>query len=330
MSVSKKLRFFVAGILLLIFVFAQLPSGARVDEASKVSLLETGSARKIQNAGVPPSSIRIVSYNIRWRGGEDLRRLIELFKTDAEIGQPSIIGLQEVDRNRKRTGNTNTARLMADELGMHYGWAAPPPPSKNKETQEEETGVAILSPYPLADVTRIVLPNEGPGGRRRAAIGATVQLGSTPVRVYSVHAELRMSNERRLQQFQAVLDDLNTHHAKVEHAVVVGDFNTLTGKDVDATTALFTKENFSTPFKNGVSTWKTFIIELKLDWVWLRGFEVVNHGIDKKIGLSDHWPLWVNVKLNDAKLEQGVGRKRLSENTDSKERKTGLPATKDH
>ena len=107
-----------------------------------------------------------------------------------------------------------------------------------------------------------------------------------------------MSNERRLQQFKAVLDDLNTHHAKVERAVVVGDFNTLTGKDVDATTELFTKEKFSTPFDNDVSTWKTFVIELKLDWIWLRGLHVVNHGIDKKIGLSDHWPLWVNVALN--------------------------------
>jgi endonuclease/exonuclease/phosphatase family metal-dependent hydrolase len=308
MNLSQKLRFLAAGILLLIFVTAQFPSRAHWDESSKATLLETGSAKKLQNASVPPSSIRIVSYNIRWRGGEDLRRLIELFKTDTEIGQPSIIGLQEVDRNRKRTGNTNTARLMAEELGMHYAWAAPPPPAKKKEAQEEETGVAILSPYPLTDVTRIVLPNEGPGGRRRAAIGATVQLGSTSVRVYSVHAELRMSNERRLQQFQAVLDDLNTHHAKVERAVVVGDFNTLTGKDVDATTALFKKEKFSTPFSNSVSTWKTFIIELKLDWVWLRGFDVVNHGIDKKIGLSDHWPLWVNVTLNNVKPEQGVTR----------------------
>lgn len=297
MNISKNFRLIAAGILILISISAQPPSRASVDDASAPSLLETGSAKKVQTAAATPSSIKIVSYNIRWRGGEDLRRLIELLKTDAEIGGPSIVGLQEVDRNRKRTGNTNTARLMAEELGMHYAWAAPPPPAKKKDAQEEETGVAILSPYPLSDATRLVLPNEGPGGRRRAAIGATVQLGSTSVRVYSVHAELRMSNERRLQQFQAVLDDLNTHHAKVERAVVVGDFNTVMGKDVDATTKLFTKEKFSTPFDSKVSTWKTFIIELKLDWVWLRGLQVVKYGIDKKIGLSDHWPLWVEVKL---------------------------------
>jgi len=71
------------------------------------------------------------------------------------------------------------------------------------------------------------------------------------------------------------------------------------GKDVDATTALFRKANFSTPFENGRSTWKTFLFELKLDWLWLRGLVPTSYGIDKKIGLSDHWPLWVTVTLNE-------------------------------
>ena len=38
---------------------------------------------------------------------------------------------------------------------MHYAWAAPPAAKPN---DEEETGVAILSVYPLSDVRRIVLP----------------------------------------------------------------------------------------------------------------------------------------------------------------------------
>ncbi|HYG78994.1 MAG TPA: endonuclease/exonuclease/phosphatase family protein [Pyrinomonadaceae bacterium] len=261
-------------------------------------LLETGAASKAHAPTPAPDSIKIVSYNIRWRGGDDLRRLIELLKSDPEIGRAAVIGLQEVDRNKKRTGNVNTARLMAEELGMYYAWAAPPPPpAKNGEAREEETGVAILSAYPLADVKRFVLPHEGPGGRRRAAVGATVQIGEQSVRVYSLHAEIRTSNEKRLAQFRAVLEDLEAHHARVERAVVLGDFNTLMGKDVAATTRLFEAAKFNTPFPNGLSTWKTFIIELKLDWLWLRGLRPLRHGIDKKIGLSDHWPLWVEVKL---------------------------------
>ncbi|HJU54660.1 MAG TPA: endonuclease/exonuclease/phosphatase family protein [Pyrinomonadaceae bacterium] len=281
-------------IVTLLLTITTLPAHA-TDEAE---LLETGAASKAHAAPPAPESIKIVSYNIRWRGGNDLRRLIELLKSDPEIGRAAVIGLQEVDRNKKRTGNVNTARLMAEELGMYYAWAAPPaPPAKNGEVKEEETGVAILSAYPLSDVKRFVLPHEGPGGRRRAAVGATVQIGKQSVRVYSLHAEIRTSNEKRLAQFRAVLEDLDAHHAQIERVIVLGDFNTWTGKDVDATAQMFKAAKFHTPFANGTSTWKTFIIELKLDWLWLRGLRPVQHGIDKKIGLSDHWPLWVEAKL---------------------------------
>jgi endonuclease/exonuclease/phosphatase family metal-dependent hydrolase len=288
-----------SGVVAFLILFALMPSSSMSDERDR-ELLETGSAAKLLTPQPDPTSIKIVSYNIRYRGGSDLRELIELLKSDAEIGRATIVGLQEVDRNKKRTGNVNTARLMAEELGMHYAWAAPPtPPRKDNKPQEEETGVAILSPYPLMDVKRFVLPHEGPGGRRRAAIGATVKIGTTAVRVYSIHAEIRTSNERRLQQIGAVLDDLKAHAKEIERAVVLGDFNTLTGKDVNGTTELFTNAKFSTPFANGVTTWKTFILELKLDWLWLRGLTPINYGIDKKIELSDHWPLWVTVTLGD-------------------------------
>jgi endonuclease/exonuclease/phosphatase family metal-dependent hydrolase len=288
-------------ILLIVLVAAQFTTFARVDDESKSELLEIGRATKLQTPLPAPSSIKIISYNIRWRGGEDLRRLIELFKTDPEIGHAAILGLQEVDRDKKRTGNVDTALQIAEELGMYYAWAAPPPAplqSKDDKPQEEETGVAILSAYPLSDVERIVLPNEGPGGRRRVALGATANIGETKLRVYSVHGEIRISNEKRLQQFQAVLDNLNTRYAKIERVVVLGDFNTWAGKDVEATGKLFTTAKFSTPFANGIPTWKTFIVELKLDWIWLRGLRAINYGIDRKINLSDHWPLWAVVTLN--------------------------------
>lgn len=268
---------------------------AQVGEAT--ALLETGSAAKPRNAPAAPTQIKVVSYNIRWRGGDDLQKLIKLLRDDPEIGGATVIGLQEVDRNRKRTGNVNTVRRMAEELGLYYAWAAPPTVSKSKKPQEEETGVAILSRYPLADVRRLVLPNEGPNGRRRVAIGATVKItDAPPLRVYSVHGETRMSVSKKIEAFQAVLDDL-TQYDKTTPSIVLGDFNTIEAEAIRDVTALFTKAGFTTPFTNNEETWKTFIIKLKLDWLWLRNLKPVEHGIDRKIGLSDHWPLWTTITL---------------------------------
>ncbi|MCA1635693.1 MAG: hypothetical protein LC802_18895 [Acidobacteria bacterium] len=260
--------------------------GGEVDK-----LLEVGGAAKVSQPPVT-RELKIVSYNMRWRGGEDLRELIGLLRHDAEIGGASIIGLQEVDRRKKRTDHTNTARVIAEALGMNYAWAAPPA----QEKEEEETGVAILSPYAITDVERLVLTHEGPGKRRRAAIGATVQVGATSVRVYSVHAETRMPLEKKVEHWSAVLEDLK-RHPRITRAVVLGDFNTIKGKDVRAARSLFTEAGFATPFADDRSTWRTFVFKLKLDWLWLRGFEAGEFGIDKEVELSDHWPLWVKVKL---------------------------------
>ena len=290
-------RIYLKALLSLLLCALVVSSLSMARASTGPELLETGSAQKAGTPQAIPTVIKIVSYNMRWRGGEDLRELIELLRSDSLIGRAQIIGLQEVDRNKKRTRYTNTARMMAEELGLHYAWAAPPL-APGKEKEEEETGVAILSLYPLTDVTRIVLPNAGPGGRRRVALGATVHIGPNLVRVYTVHAETRTTNERRIEQFQAVLDDL-AKHAKVERAAVMGDFNTITDDDVSATSELFKDAGFQTPFPNKEPTWKTFIIKLKLDWVWLRGLRALDYGINRKVGLSDHWPLWVNIRLDD-------------------------------
>lgn len=290
---SSYLALMLLALCLTSFAFA------RTNDSDN-ALLEIGGTAKVDMKRPVPDEFKLVSYNMRWRGGDDLRVLIKLLKDDQEIGGAAVIGLQEVDRNKKRTNSTNTAKKMAEELGMHYAWAAPPPP-QGKEREEEETGVAILSSFPLTDVTRIVLPNEGPGGRRRVALGATVHVGEKSLRVYSVHAEIRTSSEKRIEQLKAVLDDLESHHMQAEHSVVLGDFNTVASKDVGATSRLFLENGFHTPFTNDQATWRTFLLHLKLDWLWLRGLDVKSYGIDKKVEMSDHWPLWSIVSMKVGK-----------------------------
>lgn len=307
--------FAVRRLLLLLLLLSlvgglTLPPDARVQKVTRtgdimastaarddVHLLEVGSANKPAEPALSPTEIKIVSYNMRWRGGDELRALIEALRSDAELGGASVIGLQEADRHRKRSGNVNTAKLIADALGMHYAWAAPPRATGDREA-EDETGVALLSAYPLADVERIVLPHEGPGGRRRVALGATVRLDKTrSLRVYTVHAETRIAVARKTEQWRAVLDSLDAHHPKNARAIVLGDFNTIKGKDVRAARRLFGEAQFFTPFPDDRSTWKTLFVKLKLDWLWLRGLEPVEHGISRHIKFSDHWPLWVKVKV---------------------------------
>jgi endonuclease/exonuclease/phosphatase family metal-dependent hydrolase len=279
-------------LLLLVFLF-QLGT---IDDG----LLEAGRAATLRKQAPTTNEIKIVSYNIRWRGGDELKLLAKLLHEDPEIGGASILCLQEVDRKKKRTSNSNTVKTLADELGVHYAWAAPP---TAKPGDEEETGVAILSVYPLSDVKRIVLPNPGPNERRRVALGATIEIdGGRKWRVYSAHAETRISFDKKLEQYNAILNDLARYPPDMP-AIVMGDFNTWEPNGHGKVIKLFTNAGLKTPF-GGQRTFRRRVlfvpIELRLDWVWLRGLEAARYGVDREIEVSDHWPLWTIVKPSAA------------------------------
>jgi endonuclease/exonuclease/phosphatase family metal-dependent hydrolase len=261
-----------------------------------VALLESGQGTTLRKRIEAPSEIKVISYNMRWRSGEDLKLLIKLLRNDPEIGGAAILALQEVDRSKKRSGNANTIKIIADELGLHYAWAAPPTAKPN---DEEETGVAILSVYPLSDLRRIVLPHEGPNGRRRVALGATVEIDKQPWRVYSIHAETRLDFDKKLEQYKAVLEDLAQHPPNMP-AIVMGDFNTWEASADRKITKLFAGAGWKTPFADQTTFRRNVLfvpIEFRLDWVWLRGLEAASFGIDRKVAVSDHWPLWTNVRI---------------------------------
>jgi endonuclease/exonuclease/phosphatase family metal-dependent hydrolase len=263
------------------------------------TLLESGRAEKL----LPPvasDELKIVSYNIRWRSGKELQEIAQWLKS-SEAPTPSIIGLQEVDRAKKRTNRENNAKALAESLGMYYAWAAPRALQKGK-ANEEETGVVLLSPYPLENITRLVLTNEGPGGRSRVALGATIKIGKTSLRIYSVHAETRLPMWQKMDQLRVVLDDL-AKFPETTPAIVLGDFNSWELPTIDAVRKLFTEAGFTTPVPDDESTYVKkvlgFEMKLKLDWIWVRRMTPKSYGIDRQLKVSDHFPIWTVVKLGN-------------------------------
>jgi endonuclease/exonuclease/phosphatase family metal-dependent hydrolase len=102
-----------------------------------------------------------------------------------------------------------------------------------------------------------------------------------------------------LDQFKAMLDDLALYERDMP-AIIMGDLNTWEAKAGRKTAELFSEAGWTTPF-DGQATFSRRIlmvpIKFKLDWVWLRGLEAVNFGIDRTIKVSDHWPLWTNIRI---------------------------------
>jgi endonuclease/exonuclease/phosphatase family metal-dependent hydrolase len=94
--------------------------------------------------------MRIMTWNIWWRFGEQWRERQDAILATLAATKPDIVGLQEV----WGTGpDTNDARSLADKLGMHAVFAAPslPPPPEDTDAGAD-VGIALLSRWPVASV----------------------------------------------------------------------------------------------------------------------------------------------------------------------------------
>jgi endonuclease/exonuclease/phosphatase family metal-dependent hydrolase len=257
--------------------------------ASTPVLLETGAAAKHAPPPARGAPIRVVSYNVRYPGAEGVARIADALRADREIGGAAVVALQEIDRHKKRTGNVNTTRELAERLGMFYAWAGQP---ASPDDEEEDTGIALLSLFPITDVERIVLPHTGPGGRTRVALGATVAVAPEPIRVWVVHSERRIPLEQRIDQMRTVLDAV-ARGPHADRAIVLGDLNTY--RIVEETEALFERAGFTTPIASDVPTLEVVFVKTKLDWIWLRGLCASGGGVARHLDLSDHSPVWVDL-----------------------------------
>ena len=294
-------RFFIRLIIVFTLILLNSAMTDAQRKAQEGANLESGRAKTILPPG-PAKEIRIVSYNIRWRSGKELQQIVDWLKASGAPA-PTIIGLQEVDRAKKRSGHENHAKALAENLGMHYAWAGPDgPPKDRRKMKEEESGVEILSAYPLGDITRLVLTTDGPGGRSRVALGATIKIGDTAIRIYTIHGETRLPLWQKPDQWRVVLDDLARFPKNIP-AIGLGDFNTWELPAIDQVRKLFTNAGFTTPLPDDEPTFARrvlgFDMKLKLDWIWLRGLKPQSYGIDRSLKVSDHFPLWTVVTLAD-------------------------------
>lgn len=98
--------------------------------------------------------MRIMSYNIQVGWGKGLEAVCDLIKKY----DPDVVAIQEVDRDRKRTGFVDQFQTLKDLLGMHGGYACSysGPASEGENAQY---GHAIFAKYPVAVEKVHVLAN---------------------------------------------------------------------------------------------------------------------------------------------------------------------------
>lgn len=114
-------------------------------------------------------AVKIMSWNIRHGRGMDGRVELRAIIEEIKAVNPDVVALQEVDRFRKRSGGGDQIRLLAENLGMFWCFAA------SICDGFSEYGNAIASKHPIADSRVLAMP----GGReRRTLLEAEIVVGA--------------------------------------------------------------------------------------------------------------------------------------------------------
>ncbi len=236
-----------------------------------------------------PSTLRVVSYNIHL--GRRLPQILELFRRHPELSRADVIALQEVVCDHRRETSSNQARVLAERLGFKYVCLS------GKRKGDREIALALLSRYPIAEIERIVLPQERRAGDLpRIALGATLAIGTIRIRIYNVHVQALVPRELKIRQIEAVLQ-IARHHA-TPYRLILGDFNTLTRRDRRAFDRALGEAGFSPALSKPAWTYRRFFfIRMALDGIYVQNLRVRASGVLHDVTASDHRPIWADIVL---------------------------------
>jgi endonuclease/exonuclease/phosphatase family metal-dependent hydrolase len=249
---------------------------------------------------VAPPTLRVVSWNVN--KGANVEGLVAAIRGNPALAGADVFLLQEIESHPDE-GGSRAARL-ATALGLGCAYAP------ERRSGAGTHGTAILSRWPLSHVQVMELPYSdlALSDVPRIAVRADVQVGGTTVTLMDMHLDTRLNaTERILQLRPAVID------APVA-TVVGGDFNTnpfLWSPEGDlplsAETAVDSDQapvlddymrhlDFQTPTAAlGPTEQFVGVIDARLDSIYARGVTARPGAVERSIGLSDHWPLWIDV-----------------------------------
>ncbi|HET9952491.1 MAG TPA: endonuclease/exonuclease/phosphatase family protein [Candidatus Eisenbacteria bacterium] len=245
-------------------------------------------------------TMRVVTFNIEYAVKID--GALELLREEPALRAPDLLCLQEMD--------TLGTQKLARALGMNYVYA----PSGVHPKYKRDFGCAILSPWPLENPRKILLPHEARvTGLRRAAVSATLVREGRRVLVYSLHlpSPLGISGGSRRDQVKRLAADVDSmmkagNGAEKDSAaggfdavILAGDFNSK-GICEELAEAGFTWSTRHAAPSARLTLLGVDLLHLHYDHVLVRGLTTAPGPdslgvIADNRGVSDHQPVWIRL-----------------------------------
>jgi endonuclease/exonuclease/phosphatase family metal-dependent hydrolase len=254
--------------------------------------------------GVPsqwPTSLRVVAWNMEYTASLDEQ--LTALTTHPELSTADVYLLSEVDRCSERNGVRRAARMLAEALEGDYVYGVEFVELSIGRTMGGDTGQAIVSRRPLSSVGLTChsshvdwfASEDEPRLGQRVVVHGDVPVGNQSVRLYALHFESNdLFGDKRSVQAKELLDVAQARACQ-RPQIVAGDFNApyCGAPELD----VFRNAGFIDAVGTAGDTEPTHSNGLRLDYVFTRGFRVIDGGVIRGLAASDHDPIWVDIEL---------------------------------
>ena len=170
-----------------------------------------------------PRDLTVMTFNIK--GGRvspgELGGIADVIRSSGA----DVVLLQEVDQNRRRSGNVDQPAIIADHLGMTSIFGA-----NDYITDRGGYGNAILSRFPIDGSDNTQLPNRG-GKEQRGVLRANILVEGQRLVVFNTHLD-HTSDSLRQSQIGAVMSKVGAYDGA---KILGGDLNSGDGSGVLST-----------------------------------------------------------------------------------------------
>jgi endonuclease/exonuclease/phosphatase family metal-dependent hydrolase len=271
--------------------------GQVTGEVRRAHHIEATAARRATSVDAPPSTFRVMTYNIHSCIGLDGRvrpdRIIHVIRR----ARADVIALQEVDCNRLRSCRADQARYLAEQLEMSHHYYAV------FENAEELYGLSIISRWPLTHVqsSHLTPANHRLRSEARGALWVQVDSPWGALQVINTHFGLR--RDERIEQARLLTGEQWVGRVPGNQPVVLcGDFNA--GPASPAYKRIVASLHDVQAASSGNRPRPTFPSPLplrRLDHIFAnRALTVAKVAVPRTsmaVVASDHLPLWADLML---------------------------------
>lgn len=244
-------------------------------------------------------SLRVVSYNVHF--GKNTKEIAKVFTHDGNLSKADIILFQEIEFHQAE--KIARAEVIAKHLGFNFAYE---PARKLKG--EATHGLATLSRWPIKNAKTIRLPKNKIffKTQQRIALITKISVKGKQIIICNIHLDTRLNPNKRIIQLNACLKRLKPLGHNI---IIAGDFNTIPFRSVGGLFPVLysnqSKHLHNHMLKNGFKyfcepfsyTMKRGPLRMRLDHIYSSNLPILGCGVEEKIKVSDHKPIWADLSL---------------------------------